>query len=67
MTFQAKVADTATVGKDMTTNAADYTCQIGDGGKDCRTNEVIFEVLRAMSVVAPTAAPPAASTVRTNR
>ena len=36
----------------MTTNAADYTCQIGDGGKDCRTNEVIFEVLRAMSVVA---------------
>ena len=52
VTFQAKVADTATVGKDMTTNAADYTCQIGDGGKDCRTNEVIFEVLRAMSVVA---------------
>ena len=50
--LQAKVAKSATVGKDMTTNSAAYTCQAGDGGKDCRTNEVSFEVQRAMSVVA---------------
>ena len=52
VTFKAKVAKSATVGKDMTTNSAAYTCQAGDGGKDCRTNEVSFEVQRAMSVVA---------------